>query len=115
MPVIEVLVGPGDQVAAEDPLITLESDKATMDVPSPQAGTVRELRIAVGDTVSEGALILVLEGEPQRRRPRRGRPRPRRRRPSRRPAPMPTTRPRSSCSAPAPAATPRPSAPPTSG
>jgi dihydrolipoamide dehydrogenase len=63
VPVIEVLVGPGDQVAAEDPLITLESDKATMDVPSPQAGTVSELRIAVGDTVSEGALILVLEGE----------------------------------------------------
>ena len=64
VPVIEVLVGPGDEVAAEDSLITLESDKATMDVPSPRAGTVRELRIAVGDTVSEGALILLLEGEP---------------------------------------------------
>jgi dihydrolipoamide dehydrogenase len=61
VPIIEVMVGPGDEVAEEDPLITLESDKATMDVPSPQAGTVRELRVNVGDTVSEGALILVLD------------------------------------------------------
>jgi dihydrolipoamide dehydrogenase len=62
VPIIEVMVGPGDEVHVEDPLITLESDKATMDVPSPAAGTVRELRVAVGDTVSEGALILVLDG-----------------------------------------------------
>ena len=48
--------------AVEDPLITLESDKATMDVPSPAAGTVEELAVAVGDTVSEGSLILTLEG-----------------------------------------------------
>ncbi|MDX6724152.1 MAG: dihydrolipoamide dehydrogenase, partial [Solirubrobacteraceae bacterium] len=61
VPVIEVMVNPGDTVAEEDPLVTLESDKATMDVPSPAAGTVRELRIAVGDTVSEGSPILVLE------------------------------------------------------
>jgi dihydrolipoamide dehydrogenase len=63
VPVIEVLVKPGDEVAPEDPLVTLESDKATMDVPSPSAGTVRELRIAVGDTVSEGTPILTLEGQ----------------------------------------------------
>jgi dihydrolipoamide dehydrogenase len=62
VPVIEVMVGPGDTVAEEDPLITLESDKATMDVPSPVAGTVRELRVAVGDTVSEGSLILTVAG-----------------------------------------------------
>src|SRR4051794_6239691 len=53
VPVIEVMVSPGDTVAEEDPIVTLESDKATMDVPSPVAGTVRELRVAVGDTVSE--------------------------------------------------------------
>ena len=64
VPVIEVLVQPGDEVAVEDPLITLESDKATMDVPSPAAGTVRELRVEVGDTVSEGALIMTLDGVP---------------------------------------------------
>jgi pyruvate dehydrogenase E2 component (dihydrolipoamide acetyltransferase) len=61
VPVIEVLVSPGDRVAAEDALITLESDKATMDVPAPAAGTVSELRVAVGDTVSEGSAILVIE------------------------------------------------------
>jgi dihydrolipoamide dehydrogenase len=62
VPIIEVMVAPGDTVAEEDPLITLESDKATMDVPSPVAGTVRELRVAVGDTVSEGSLILTVAG-----------------------------------------------------
>ena len=62
VPIIEVLVKPGDTVAEEDPLITLESDKATMDVPSPAAGTIRELKVAVGDTVSEGTLILTLDG-----------------------------------------------------
>ena len=61
IPVIEILVKPGDSVCAEDPLVTLESDKATMEVPSPAAGTVREIRIKVGDKVSEGALVLMLE------------------------------------------------------
>ena len=61
IPVIEVLVKPGDTVNAEDPLVTLESDKATMDVPSPAAGVVREIRLKVGDKVSEGALVLLLE------------------------------------------------------
>jgi dihydrolipoamide dehydrogenase len=61
VPVIEVLVSAGDEVAAEDPLITLESDKATMEVPSPSAGKVAELKVAVGDRVSEGAVILVLD------------------------------------------------------
>ncbi len=59
--VIEVLVSPGDTVNAEDPLITLESDKATMDVPSPSAGVVREVRVGVGDKVSEGVPIVTLE------------------------------------------------------
>lgn len=61
IPVIEILVKPGDTVSAEDPLVTLESDKATMEVPSPAAGVVREIRIKVGDKVSEGALVLMLE------------------------------------------------------
>ena len=61
VPVIEILVKPGDAVKAEDPLVTLESDKATMDVPSPAAGTVMEIRVKLGDKVSEGSLVLVLE------------------------------------------------------
>ncbi len=61
IPVIEVLVKPGDSVKAEDPLVTLESDKATMEVPAPQAGTVKELKLKVGDKVSAGTLVLTLE------------------------------------------------------
>ena len=61
VPVIEVLVKPGDPVKAEDALITLESDKATLDVPSPGAGVVQELKVKIGDKVSEGALILILD------------------------------------------------------
>ena len=61
VPVIEVLVAIGDTVAAEDPLVTLESDKATMDVPSPAGGVVRALHVGVGDRLSEGSLILDLE------------------------------------------------------
>jgi pyruvate dehydrogenase E2 component (dihydrolipoamide acetyltransferase) len=60
VPVIEVFVKPGDVVKPEDPLVTLESDKATMDVPSPVAGTVQGVRVAVGDKVSEGSVILTL-------------------------------------------------------
>jgi len=61
VPVIELQVKPGDTVAKEDPLITLESDKATMEVPSTHAGTVKELRVKVGDKVSQGTVIAVLE------------------------------------------------------
>ena len=61
VPVIEIHVAPGDVVSDEDPLITLESDKATMDIPSPAAGTVRELRVKVGDLVSRGSPILLLD------------------------------------------------------
>jgi dihydrolipoamide dehydrogenase len=61
VPIIEVLVAPGDAVAVEDPLVTLESDKATMDVPAPFAGTVRELKAKVGDKVAQGSLLLTLE------------------------------------------------------
>jgi pyruvate dehydrogenase E2 component (dihydrolipoyllysine-residue acetyltransferase) len=61
IPVIEVLVRPGDPVKKETPLVTLESDKATMDVPAPAAGVVKELKVKVGDKVSEGSLVLTLE------------------------------------------------------
>ena len=60
VPVIEVLVSPGDTVEKETSLITLETDKASMEVPSPQAGTVQDIRIHVGDKVSEGTVILTL-------------------------------------------------------
>ena len=61
IPVIELLVKPGDTVKKEDSLVTLESDKATMDVPSPHAGTVKELRVKLGDKVSQGSVIAILE------------------------------------------------------
>ncbi len=61
VPVIEIHVSPGDEVALEDPLVTLESDKATMDVPAPEAGTVAQLRVKIGDRVSEGSVLLTLE------------------------------------------------------
>ncbi|HET8951303.1 MAG TPA: dihydrolipoyllysine-residue acetyltransferase [Solirubrobacteraceae bacterium] len=61
VPVIEVLVSPGDTVAEEDPLVTLESDKATMDVPAPFAGVVQELRVNVGDKVGQGSPLLLIE------------------------------------------------------
>ncbi len=61
VPVIELLVQPGDRIAADDPILTLESDKATMDVPAPAAGIVRELLAKVGDRVSQGSLVLKIE------------------------------------------------------
>src|SRR3954464_8993189 len=62
--VIEVLVAPGDRVEKEGSLITVESDKATMEIPSPVAGVVKELKIKVGDKVAEGSLILILDEAP---------------------------------------------------
>ena len=63
VPVIEVLVEVGDRIRSEDPLVTLESDKATMDVPAPSGGVVRQLAVAVGDNVSEGSVLLRIEAE----------------------------------------------------
>jgi len=60
VPIIEILVSPGDTVAVDDPLLTLESDKATMDVPAPVAGTVGELLVKIGDRVSQGTKLLTL-------------------------------------------------------
>ena len=127
--VIELLVKPGDTVKAEQSLITVESDKASMEIPSSHAGVVKELKVKLGDKVNEGTVILTLEAagalRPRRRAaaaaaPRRGRAAPRRRRRGaprpRRPATpaAPTSNATCSCSAPAPAAIRPPSAPPTS-
>ena len=59
--VIEILVAAGDQIALEDPIASLESDKAAMEIPSPYAGTVKEVKISLGDKVSEGSLLITLE------------------------------------------------------
>jgi dihydrolipoamide dehydrogenase len=67
--VIEVLVKPGDSIAKEQSLITLESDKATMEIPSPGAGVVKEIRIKTGDKVSQGSPILVLESSAAQEKP----------------------------------------------
>ena len=113
VPVIEVLVAVGDEVAAEDPLITLESDKATMEVPSPAAGKVATMMVAVGDKVSEGTVHPVLDSvdgdEPAAEQPPAEEPA----EPAA-PAEDATSTSRSPCSAPARAATRRRSAPPTS-
>src|SRR6267154_244729 len=83
--VVEVLVKPGDTVKPEQSLISVESDKATMEIPSPAAGVVKEMRVKTGDKVSQGSPILVLEeteaaaaapaksAPKPRRRPRQGR------------------------------------------
>ena len=63
VPVIELLVAVGDTVAVDQGLVTLESDKATMEVPSSAAGVVKALKVKVGDNVAEGAVIAVLEAE----------------------------------------------------
>jgi pyruvate dehydrogenase E2 component (dihydrolipoamide acetyltransferase) len=93
--VIEILVKPGDTVAKEQSLITLESDKATMEIPSPDSGVVKEIRVKVGDKISEGAPIVVLEaGGAEARQPATAAPAPV-------PAPAPSAR---AASAPAPKA-----------
>jgi dihydrolipoamide dehydrogenase len=63
VPVIEIHVAPGDTIAVEDPLVSLESDKATMDVPAPVAGTVTQLRVAIGDRVSEGSVLMTIQAD----------------------------------------------------
>ena len=105
VPVIEVLVKPGDAVKKDDSLITLESDKATMEVPAPSSGTVKELRVKVGDKVSEGSAIALLEGAGEA--PKAQAPAAPRSKPAAAPAPAPA---RAAASAPA-AAPPAPAAP----
>ncbi len=61
VPIVEILVAEGDEVESDAPLVVLESDKASMEIPAPQAGTVKELKVAVGDRVNVGQLILLLD------------------------------------------------------
>ena len=61
IPIVELLVKPGDEIKKEEALISLESDKATIEIPSPFAGVVKEVKVREGDRVSEGAVILELE------------------------------------------------------
>src|SRR5271166_3314809 len=63
VPIIDVMVKAGDRIGVEDALVTLESDKAIMDVPAPQAGVIKEAKVKVGDKVSQGTLIVVIEAE----------------------------------------------------
>src|ERR1700722_3854485 len=63
VPVIEIHVSAGDTVAVEDPLVTLESDKATMDVPAPEAGVIAQLQVKIGDRVSEGSVLMTLQSD----------------------------------------------------
>ena len=63
IPIIEIHVKEGDTIGPDDPLVSLESDKATMDVPSPSAGVVEKILVKLGDTVSEGSPLLVFKGE----------------------------------------------------
>ena len=63
VPVIEIFVKVGDAVKAEDPLLSLESDKATMDVPAPRGGKVKSITVKIGDKVSEGSVVMVFEAE----------------------------------------------------
>src|SRR5262245_63002433 len=67
--VIELLVKPGDEVKPEQGLITVESDKASMEIPSDAAGVVKELKVALGDKVSQGSTVLVLEADGAARAP----------------------------------------------
>ena len=130
VPIIEIHIKPGQTVAKEDVIFTLESDKATLDVPSPEAGVIGEIKVKVGDKVSQGALLATIEGS-RRRRPRPPRrplqslprrrlrpplqPRPPLPRPlRRRRRPRPISNATLSCSAPGPAAIPPPFAPPIS-
>jgi len=62
VPVIEVHIKPGDTIEKEQSLVTLESDKATMDVPSSHSGVVKEVKVKVGDSISEGSVVLLLDG-----------------------------------------------------
>jgi pyruvate dehydrogenase E2 component (dihydrolipoamide acetyltransferase) len=105
IPVIEVLVKTEDTVDKEAPLVTLESDKATMEVPAPAAGKVKELKVKVGDKVSEGSIVLTLESGDGAATAR----------PAEKPAPTPAAKPASAAvpaPAPAPQPAPRPALPP---
>jgi dihydrolipoamide dehydrogenase len=106
IPVIEIFVKPGDVVAKDAPLVTLESDKATVEVPSPEAGTIKELKVKIGDRVSQGSVILLLDAAGAAAPA--GKPAPKAENGVKAPAPAPAP----AAAPPAPAAGHKPSAPP---
>ena len=59
--VIEILVKPGDQIKKNDPIVTIESDKSSVEVPSPETGKIKEVKVKVGDKVSEGSLLAIID------------------------------------------------------
>ena len=67
--VIDVLVNVGDSISTDDSLITVESDKASMDIPAPKSGVIREIKLKVGDKVKEGSLVAVIETEADASKP----------------------------------------------
>jgi len=92
--IIEILVQPGDSIKPEDSLLTLESDKATMDIPSPDTGTVKKVLVKVGDMVSQGTPILEIEAEPAKQKPAKQKPAAKvepEKAPATKPAPAPPT------------------------
>ncbi len=103
--VVEILVAAGDTIKAEDSLISVESDKATMEIPAPEAGVVKELKVAMGDKVSQGSLILMLEptaGGVTSEAPKAAKPAPAKSEPAPAPIATPTPAPSTAKSAPAP-------------
>src|SRR6185369_4833312 len=105
IPIIEILVKPGDSVNAEDPLIALESDKATMEVPAPKSGVVKEIKVKVGDKVSEGTLVLMLDAAESAAAPSPAAPaaQPAAAQPAKAPPPAAATQPAAAAPSPAPA------------
>ena len=59
--IIEVLVKPGDQIKKDDPIVTIESDKSSLEIPSPSAGEIKDLKVKIGDKVSEGSILAIIE------------------------------------------------------
>ena len=90
--IIELLVKPGDTIKVEQSLLTVESDKASMEIPSSHAGVVKELKVALGDKVSEGSLVAIIEAEGEGDAPAPAAPRLRQHRPRPRPGPCPGER-----------------------
>ena len=97
VPVVTILVSVGDTIAVEDPIVELESDKATMEVPSSTAGVVKEIKVSEGDKVSEGSVILIVEADGAAAAPAKEEPK----------AAAPAPAPAAAAPAPAPAAAPK--------
>ena len=69
--VIEVLVKPGDQISKNDPIVTIESDKSSLEIPSPLSGEIRDLKVKIGDKVSEGSVLAIIENGQESQTPKK--------------------------------------------